>query len=448
MPSTVDKKTIKKICVDDFAIRKRYSYGTVMVDIETHRIIDLIPSRDVAEVKKWLAEYPNVEVVSRDGVQIYASAAVGAYTNVIQVSDRFHLIKGLSEAIDKYIIRTYPARIEIPAVSEINEELKILLNVKNRAKRIQFAHAKKQEGMTINEIALVLHTSPKTITKYLNIDPKTVEDKDIAREIQHKLAMEQKQHDVDEVRRLFAEGMPIETISKELHHTFKTVQNYLNPDYSIIDGHYNIRIPNKLAPYEDEIKLLRSQGMTYPLIHKIISEKGYSGSVASLRMFMQKERIRQGEKENINQVNSDYQPKEFVQRKSLSQLIYKNIESVYTINKEQVKMVLETYPILADLYALIKEFYEIVYSRKASRLDLWLEKAEKHEIPELNTFINGVRKDINAVKNGISLKYNNGLAEGSVNKIKVIKRIMYGRNSFELLKAKVLFHEEFYSKIN
>jgi transposase len=71
-----------------------------------------------------------------------------------------------------------------------------------------------------------------------------------------------------------------------------------------------------------------------------------------------------------------------------------------------------------------------------------------YDIPEIQTYINGVRKDINAAKNGISLVYNNGLAEGSVNKIKVIRRIMYGRNSFDLLKAKVLFHEEFNCKIN
>lgn len=62
--------------------------------------------------------------------------------------------------------------------------------------------------------------------------------------------------------------------------------------------------------------------------------------------------------------------------------------------------------------------------------------------------MNGVRKDIPAVKNGITYPYNNGLAEGSVNKIKVIKRIMYGRNIFELLKAKVLFQEEFRCSFN
>lgn len=111
-------------------------------------------------------------------------------------------------------------------------------------------------------------------------------------------------------------------------------------------------------------------------------------------------------------------------------------------------MVLKTYPLLADLYAMLKEFYEIIYSKKAERLDEWLEKLEAFDIPEIQTYINGIRKDIKAVKNGITLPYNNGLAEGSVNKIKLIKCIMYGRNSFELLKAKVLFYEEFYCKFS
>ena len=68
MPTIVDKLSVKKICVDDFALRKRFSYRTVMVDLESHKIIDMIASRNVNDVRKWLAEYPNVEIVSRDGV--------------------------------------------------------------------------------------------------------------------------------------------------------------------------------------------------------------------------------------------------------------------------------------------------------------------------------------------------------------------------------------------
>ena len=100
MPSIVDKSSITKVCVDDFALRKRFSYGTVMVDLESHRIIDLIPSRETADVAKWLAAFPNIQVVSRDGAAIYSSAA-DSHPDAVQVSDRFHLIKGLSEAITK-----------------------------------------------------------------------------------------------------------------------------------------------------------------------------------------------------------------------------------------------------------------------------------------------------------------------------------------------------------
>ena len=103
---------------------------------------------------------------------------------------------------------------------------------------------------------------------------------------------------------------------------------------------------------------------------------------------------------------------------------------------------------IADLYVTIKEFYEIIYTKHEEKLDAWLVKLEKFNIPELQTYVNGIRQDIVAVKNGIALQYYNGLAEGSVNKLKVIKRIMYGRNSFELLKAKVLLHEQFRCEIN
>ena len=99
MPSIVDKASVKKVCVDGFALRKRFSYGTVMVDLESHRIIDMIPSRETIDVSRWLATFPNIQVVSRDGASTYSSAAVDSHPEAVQVSDRFHLIKGLSEAI-------------------------------------------------------------------------------------------------------------------------------------------------------------------------------------------------------------------------------------------------------------------------------------------------------------------------------------------------------------
>ena len=265
----------------------------------------------------------------------------------------------------------------------------------------------------------------------------------IARERQHQSAVKQKQQEVDEARRLAKAGYPIEQIATMMHHTHKTIQNYLNPDYSIINGHYHVRIPGKLAPYEKDVIELRSKGLTYPQIHKILCEKGYTGSVASLRMFMQKEKTRIHRPEE-----QDKTPSEFIQRKSLCQLIYKKLENITTITAKQYEQALKKYPTLSGLYALVKDFYGAIFSKKPETIDSWIESAKKYDIPELQTFVEGLLKDLQAIKNGITYPYNNGLAEGSVNKIKVIKRIMYGRSSFDLLKAKVLFHELFHIEIN
>lgn len=304
-----------------------------------------------------------------------------SHPGIVQVSDRFHMIKDLTEAMTKYIIREFPARLEIPAVSTNSEEHVKLINQRNHVDRVRFAQTKKAEGMTVNEIALLLHSSVKTIQKYLKLDTDKIEDKVIAREANHRLALQQKQEEVNTARKMACDGIPIEQIAKEMHHTFKTIQNYLNPSYSVENKHYHARIPGKLATYEAEVIKLRCEGMTYPCIHKIISEKGYEGSVASLRMFIQKERIRcvSSQKE---EACSDYQPKEYVQRRSLTQLIYKGLDDVKTISQEQYEQVLKSYPMIADLYVTIKEFYEIIHSKHEEKLDAWLVKLEKFNIPE------------------------------------------------------------------
>lgn len=263
MPTIVDKSLVTKVCVDDFAIRKRFSYGTVMVDLESHRIIDLIPSRDVGIVKEWLKQYPNIEVVSRDGAQIYSSATKESHPNAVQVSDRFHLIKGLSEAIDKYIIREFPARIEIPASKNSTKTSVPTFTIHSRKQRIEYAQAKYKAGMSIDEIAYMLNTTPTTIKKYLKSDTSLIEEKSIEREKSHQRALEQKRKEVEEARLLAKRGWSIEAIAKELHHTYDTIRRYLDPSYSFVNGHYNVRIPNKLAKYENTVIEMRAQGITY-----------------------------------------------------------------------------------------------------------------------------------------------------------------------------------------
>lgn len=248
MPSIVDKSSVIKVCVDDFALRKRFLYGTVMVNLDSHRIIDMIPSRETNDVKNWFATFPNIQVVSRDGATTYSSATTNSHPEAIQVSDRFHLIKGLSEVITKYMIRKFPARVEIPVTKAVLEEIKILHNTANRALRIRFAHQKRKEGLTIADIALLLHSTPTTVSKYLNIPEQNIpDDSTTSRAKQHQLSIQQKQQEVSEARNLAKDGYPIEQIASMMHHTYKTIQTYLDPSYSLVNGHYNVRIPGKLA---------------------------------------------------------------------------------------------------------------------------------------------------------------------------------------------------------
>lgn len=119
-------------------------------------------------------------------------------------------------------------------------------------------------------------------------------------------------------------------------------------------------------------------------------------------------------------------------------MLYKEINAVKNITKEIFEKITTLFQKANIIYNIVKEFKDIMFSKKEDKLDKWIDKTKKYKIPEMDSFINGIERDLEAVKNGIKYNYNNGLAECSVNKIKVIKRIMYGRCSFNLLKQKVL----------
>lgn len=447
MPPLVDKSKILKVCVDDFALKKRYTYGTVMINWDTHRIIDIIPSRDTREVCEWLKTYPNLQMISRDGASTYALAGRESHSTAIQVTDRFHLVKNLAEIIDRYIKNSFPSRVEIPAQKEMTDEMKALYNTANRAQRIRYAHQKYRDGYTAQEIAYLLHAGERTVSTYLSIPENEIpEDRSIVRERQHQEAVAQKQAEIELVKKRYDEGKTISEIALEMHHTRKTITNYLDPNYSPVSGHYDRKRPGKLTPYEKEVTEMRSKGKTYDEIYQIISKKGYSGSIPAIRMYMQKERVH---KNAVIKSSDKTDWNDYVYRKTLTQLVYKKLEDVKLITKEQYDEVLKKYPALACLYHLVKEFNRILFSKKPEELDNWILYTEQLEnIPELKSYIEGLKQDIDAVKNAILYDYNNGLAEGSVTKIKLIKRIMYGRNSFELLKSKVLLHELLYGNAN
>jgi DNA-binding CsgD family transcriptional regulator len=337
-----------------------------MVDIESHRIIDLLDSRDKEPVTQWLKTFPNIKVVSRDGSHTYSSAISDSHPNAIQVSDRFHLLKNLSEALKKYMLGLFPARLEIPT-TEVSRtpEMQALLDTRNRAQRIRFSKLKYSEGFTVSEIALVMHASISTIRKYLSIKEEDIpEDINSARERQHVDAMNKMKRKIENVRKLYEQGCSIEEICRVTGHISQTIRKYLSRECSLINGHYDYRHPGKLHKYEKEILELRSQGLTYPEITEIIRPKGYEGSVAALRVFMQKEREHQ---KNAESKSLEY--KEYIARKWMVQLIYRDIEKVKGITQKQYEEVIKKYPVLGSTYQILQQFREIVFSKKPELLE-------------------------------------------------------------------------------
>ena len=121
-----------------------------------------------------------------------------------------------------------------------------------------------------------------------------------------------------------------------------------------------------------------------------------------------------------------------------NRLLYKPIEDVKGISHEQLATIFDNYPLAKSIFDIVYEFKSLLKSKKPNALLPWMEKAAALGLPELDAFINGLKQDIDAVMNAISIDFSNGLVEGTVNKIKVIKRIMYGRCQFGLLRNKCL----------
>ena len=119
-----DIKQPRVLGVDDWAYRKGVSYGTILIDMETSRPIDILPSRDGQVLKDWLLKYNDVQIVTRDRASSYASAIIEACPNAVQIADRFHLLMNLSDALDTYF-KSISKRIRTLIAAKTNEILEL-----------------------------------------------------------------------------------------------------------------------------------------------------------------------------------------------------------------------------------------------------------------------------------------------------------------------------------
>ena len=227
---------------------------------------------------------------------------------------------------------------------------------------------------------------------------------------------------IQEVQKMNKEGISKTEIAKKLNLSRQCVYTYLAltqpPEKStncILDD------------YVPMIKRLILEGKKVYGIYDEIKEAGYKGKIS---LFDSRLRgIRQEVRTNTK----------YLKRSKIKKLLFLNIEDIKNEElREDLKEYLETNKELNIIINLVRKFKEVIFSKKTRKLTSWLKEAKKINVKELNSFITLIENDIDAVKNAIKYNYSNGLTEGFNNKTKVIKRIMYGRCSFELLRLKIL----------
>jgi transposase len=246
--------TSKVLGVDDFALRKGTKYGTLLVDLETRKPIEVLPDRTADTLAKWLTAHPGVEIVSRDRSSSYSEAVQRVNPKIVQVADRFHLLKNLSRNLLTYFQRKQIWQQSFARSREDETKLK-------EVRAVQSPEPGKTSG------------KPKKLTKA---------------ELKQQHTYEQRLARYNAVVELHRQGKSQRAIAKELGIDFVTVNRYLKAGTAEIIKIKPQRLrPSKLDPYKSYLRQRWIENQpTIPQLYAEVIAKGYTGSIGPVRAFL------------------------------------------------------------------------------------------------------------------------------------------------------------------
>jgi transposase len=382
-------ETPRVLSVDDFAFRRGRNWGTVLVDLERRRPVDVLPDRGADTFARWLSEHPGVEVVSRDRGGEYAEAARRAAPYAIQVADRFHLLKNLRDVVLR-VFRQHAEVLDlVPAPAVHRQRLTNLrLDRKTSKERTKeqmrdlfgFIHALSRKGAKNSQIARTLGVHRHTVEKYL---------------------------------------------------AFKAPP---------VRQHFTKKV-STLAPYEDYILKRWEQGCRNATrIWKEIREQGYPGAyqnVVRITRYLKEQEI-------SGKPMPDSPPG--ISASQAAGVLVKRSENRSDEESRTIRRLKKIHRTTERCCSLFEEFAGMLRDKgpkrkeqARERLEDWAREAKASGVTELKTFAVKLLQDTEAVAAAMVLAYSQGQTEGRVNKLKLIKRSMYGRGKFDLLRQRVLY---------
>jgi len=382
---------VRVVGVDDWSWRRGKRFGSLLVNLETRKIIDLLPDREAESVKRWLAAHPEVDVVSRDRGAMYIDGATWGAPQATQVADRWHILSNLGDAVEAFLIR---AQIRLPDKAS--------------------ASGKCQK--------------PDKPLSSFSATPAC------QRKSQARLLRKWKLY--ERVQELHAKGMSLRKIGEELGLARNTVRKYFRqPPEPPLPTPRPLRA-SRLDPYEDYLLQRWSQGeRNAAQLYREIRERGYPGSTTMVRAYVA----------HLRSTTADGSaPRSRKERakasspRALRWLLTRKREELDQEEQTRLEQLLHLSSEVQAVHSLLQTFLQIVRERKHQELPSWMEQAIKSGIPELGSFVAGIERDYDAVHAALRLPWSQGVTEGKVNKLKTLKRVMYGRAGFALLRQRLL----------
>ena len=383
--------TVKALGVDDFAFRRGRDYGTVLVNAETGQPVDLLRDREADTFADWLREHPGTEVICRDRASAYADGARQGAPDAIQVADRWHLYHNLAGHAEKTVTRHHGCLKE-PAPEPDPHEPAGSQPAPDLQKAAAAAAARRAE-----DSALAVRTRQR----------------------------------YEQVQALRAQGKGIKPIMRETGLAKETVRRFYraaSADELLAKIHGGR--PSLLDDHKPYLHQRWNEGCTnVRQLHAELRERGYRGSYGTISGYVQPFRKAGAAPPAVPGP---------LRARDLASWILKDPDSLDDNEKARLARARERCPHLDALAGHVTEFAKILTGLDGDRLDDWIAAVEADDQPDLHSFARGLKRDHDAVLNGLTLPWSSGVVEGNVNRLKMLKRQMYGRATFGLLRKRVL----------
>ena len=402
--AVVEAPTPRALGVDDWAKRKGHTYGTILVDLEQHRLIDLLPDRTAATLASWLQDRPGVAIVSRDRSGAYAEGVARGAPDAVQVADRFHLAKNLGETVVEVLKRHRADLREVVVPAEASR------------------HA--EDGARPETDLMPRKTSVPGLPR-----PTQLQRRQQERRSQRVARYEQ-------MIALRERGLTIAAIARELGVGERTILRWLAAG-TFPERQPRRRPPSPLAPFAEYLTSRWADGChTGMQLWREVCEHGYAGP--RYRIWEVVQRLRQGLPAMPESTETPAPRLRPPSPRQVAGIFLRRATDRTAVEQQVLGQVIERCPDARVAYELTERFLSLLRQRQAASLEAWLTAAAQSGLPEFERLASGLLTDQAAVVAAASLPYSNGQTEGQVNKLKVVKRQMYGRAKFDLLRLRLL----------